>query len=199
MFGYDSQTGTCTFLWQLRMHVGTHRDPPPEKNYEYGSDTDEEDPPSDTDEPMLSADDIAAASSPDDEDQPMTDISDDAFCADIDKLFVASDKLVNEFFSEGSDSDGEESDDKSELVSIRVKVDEEKGNVIEWAKPGPSPLRHEADLSPERPKRLTLIVRKKKGKKELNVIPIQRSSRHAQGVDREDVRRRALGRCVYLT
>ncbi|KAI1792076.1 hypothetical protein LXA43DRAFT_359487 [Ganoderma leucocontextum] len=158
-----------------------------EKHYEYGSDTDEEDPASDTDEPMLSADEDAVPTAND----GMTDISEEAFRAEIDQLFVGSDDLVKTFFHVDSDSDGEDSDDESELD---VADADDQGRVIEWAKPGPSPLRRALDLSPERPRKLTLIRQKARRPR---VIPIVRTSRPTQGKNREAVWRDALERCHF--
>ncbi|KAM5544883.1 hypothetical protein V8D89_001781 [Ganoderma adspersum] len=175
-----------------------------EKHYEYGSDTDEEDPPSDPEEPMLTADEDAAFPTDVDEDQEMTDISEETFRAEMDQIFVGSDELVKTFFA--TDSDSELADDESDLnvddtdKATKPKVPTapaEKTKVIEWAQPGPSPLRHELHLAPDRPKAAHTICRNKDG-----LIAIVRSSRHAQGVDRENTRREVVRRyhcrCTHL-
>ncbi|PIL28368.1 hypothetical protein GSI_09519 [Ganoderma sinense ZZ0214-1] len=170
-----------------------------EKHYEYGSDTDEEDPPSDPDEPMLSPDEDSASPEHDDKDHAMTDISEETFRAEIDQIFVGSDELVKTFFftESDSDSDGELADDESEIdVNDADKKSEPKSaaaiagrvKAIEWERPGPSPLRNEMHLAPDAPKK-TAVVRKNKD----GYVPIARSSHHP-GVDRESTRKDAINR-----
>ena len=167
----------------------------PEKHYEYGSDSDEEDPPSDPEEPMLTSDEDAASHTDVDEDQAMADISEETFRAEMDQIFVGSDELVKTFFA--TNSDGELADNESDInVEVLDKARKPKfptalveKKVIEWAPPGPSSLRHEMHSAPERPKMPRTIYRNKDG-----LIPIVRSSRHAQGVDRDNTRREVVKR-----
>ena len=138
---------------------------------------------------MVSADDETPSPPEDDEDEPMTDISGEAFRAEIDELFVSSNDLVKAFFSVDSDSNSD--DDESEFNV--TDGDEEKA--IEWAKPGSSPLRLEMDLSLDQPRRLNLISRKERPRR---IIPIARTSRHT-GVYHENACRKAINRCHYRT
>ena len=153
------------------------------KDHEYGSDTDEEDPPSDPDEDMLS--DSESPPSPGSESQSaIHDISVDAFSAEINDVLSSTNELASSYSRPGGDDRG--SDEESEF-----EVVEDDEEVTEWSKPGPSPLR---DASPFRPRKLHLLNR---APKPVRIIPIVRNSRHKYGVDCEDKRKKALYRCHF--
>ncbi|EJF56083.1 hypothetical protein DICSQDRAFT_175237 [Dichomitus squalens LYAD-421 SS1] len=155
------------------------------KDHEYGSDTDEEYPSSDAEEAMLS--DGESAHSFDGEKQSsVQDVSEETFSAEIDDVLSSTSHLTK--IDSPFDGNCEDADDESEF-----EVVEDDEDITEWSKPGPSPLRLSGEASLIRPDKLRLHDR---SSKPVTVIPIKRSSRHLNGVDSENKRKKALYMCL---